>query len=116
MFRAYHHVTLLIGTGVLNMKKKESPYESHLFICAKSRGGKRKSCGDIGNPDLKSVLKDAVKDRGWKGRVRVSESSCFGVCEAGPNIMIYPQKIWLSGVSIDDVPEILNTLEECMGK
>ncbi len=98
------------------MIKKESPYKSHLFICAKSRDGKRKSCGDLGNPELKSVLKDAVKDRGWKGQVRVSESSCLGVCEAGPNIMIYPQQIWLADVSINDVPEIMNTLEECIGE
>ena len=98
------------------MIKKASPYKSHLFICAKSRGAERKSCGDIGNPELKSILKDAVKDRGWKGRVRVSESSCLGVCEAGPNIMIYPQQIWLSDVSIDDVPEIMNTLGECLGE
>ena len=46
--------------------------------------------------------------------IRVSESSCLGVCDAGPNIMIYPQKIWLSEVTKDDVPEILQLLEEIL--
>ncbi len=96
------------------MIKNQSPYQIHLFICTKSRGGERKSCGDGANMELKAILKDAVKDRNWKGAVRVSESSCLGVCEAGPNVMIYPQKIWLSAVTVDDVPEILQTLEELL--
>ena len=96
------------------MKRSETPYKSHLFICGKSRDGKKKSCGDIGPPELKPALKDAIKDRGWKGIVRISESSCLGVCAAGPNIMIYPQQIWLSDVSIDDIPEILDTLAACI--
>ncbi len=97
------------------MKKRRAPYKSHVFICTKTRDNGKKSCGDDGHPDLKSILKDAVKDRGWKGTVRVSESSCFGVCATGPNIMIYPQQVWLSDVSIDDVPEIMDTLAEIVG-
>lgn len=87
-------------------------YKSHLFICTKSRGGEQKACMDKLDPDMKSVLKDAIKDRGWKGVVRVSESSCLGICEIGPNIMIYPQEILLANVSMKDVPEILSMLEE----
>lgn len=94
------------------MQKKQSRYKAHLFICNKTRGDGRKSCGHDADPDLKSILKDEVRERGWKIFVRVSESSCLGVCDAGPNIMIYPQKIWLSNVSRDDVPEIMHILEE----
>ncbi|MDH3982503.1 MAG: (2Fe-2S) ferredoxin domain-containing protein [Kiritimatiellaceae bacterium] len=93
------------------MIKKDSPYKAHLFICTKSRGGERKSCGDGDNAGLKGALKDEVKMRGWKPQVRVSESSCLGVCESGPNIMIYPQGIWFAGVTREDLPEILQTLE-----
>lgn len=92
------------------MKKNDAPYQCHLFVCVKSRGGERKSCGDGSNPELKSILKDEVKKRGWKPMVRISESSCLGVCEAGPNVMIYPQKIWLSEVTPDDVPDILELI------
>ncbi|VGO21422.1 (2Fe-2S) ferredoxin domain-containing protein [Pontiella sulfatireligans] len=98
------------------MKTHEAPYACHLFICTKSRGNKRKSCGDGANPELTSLLKDEVKKRGWKPRVRISESSCLGVCDAGPNLMIYPPKIWLSDVSLDDVPEILATLEKLLAE
>ncbi len=94
------------------MTKKETPYKCHLFVCTKSRGGIRKSCGDHTNPELKAILKDEVKNRGWKGIVRVSDSGCLGVCPAGPNVMIYPQKIWLDDVRLDDVPEILRIVEQ----
>lgn len=98
------------------MKKNESPYQAHLFLCTKSRGGERKSCGDGDNPELKNILKDEVKNRGWKPLIRVSESSCLGVCDAGPNIMIYPQKIWLSDVSKADVPEIMELLSSLVAE
>ena len=96
------------------MKQHKSPYKCHLFICIKSRSTGRKSCGDNGDPDLKGILKDEIKDRGLKSIVRVSESCCLGVCDAGPNIMIYPQRIWLSEVTIDDVESILRTVETCI--
>jgi (2Fe-2S) ferredoxin len=35
---------------------------------------------------------------------------CFGGCEYGPNIVIYPQKIWYAGVKLEDIPEILESL------
>ena len=96
------------------MKQHQSPYKCHLFICIKSRDGKRKSCGDTGSPDLKAALKDEIKSRGWKSIARVSESSCLGVCDAGPNIMIYPQGLWLTQVKPSDMPEILITIEQLL--
>ena len=92
------------------MKRNETPYQAHLFLCMKSRRGARKSCGDGGSPGLKAVLKDEVKKRGWKPIVRISDSGCLGVCEDGPNIMIYPQEIWLSEVTNEDIPEIMELL------
>ena len=93
------------------MKQHTSPYKCHLFVCTNSRGGEQKSCGDEGAPDLKAAIKTEIKNRGWKGIVRVSTSGCLGVCESGPNIMLYPQKTWFSAVSIDNLPDIIHTVE-----
>jgi (2Fe-2S) ferredoxin len=90
---------------------KESPYVSHIFVCTNDRGGKRKSCADNNSPAVRKALKEAVADRGWKGRVRVSQSGCMGLCAKGPNVMIYPQKIWFSDVSTDDVDLIISKTE-----
>jgi (2Fe-2S) ferredoxin len=94
------------------MEEHESPYKCHLFVCIKSRGGERKSCGDGDNATLKAVLKAEIRNRGWKELVRISESGCLGLCGDGPNIMIHPQQIWLSAVTLADIPGILQTLED----
>ena len=96
------------------MKSRNTPYQCHLFICVKSRDGERKSCGDGEGAALKDLLKNEISERGWKGRVRVSDSGCLGVCGTGPNIMIYPQGIWLSKVKPSDVPDILKTVEQLL--
>jgi (2Fe-2S) ferredoxin len=93
------------------MQTKESPYECHVFICGKTRDGLRKSCGDVNPGQLKALLKTAVAERGWKGRVRISDSGCLGLCDNGPNVIIYPQKIWFPGVTPSDAPAILYQLE-----
>jgi (2Fe-2S) ferredoxin len=92
-------------------EQKESPYVSHIFVCTNDRGGKRKSCADNDSPAIRKSLKAGVADRGWKGRVRVSQSGCMGLCAKGPNVMIYPQKIWFSDVSTDDVDLIISKIE-----
>lgn len=96
--------------------QNESPFIAHVFVCTNDRGGERKSCADGNSQLVKEQLKKAVDGKGWKGKVRVSTSGCMGVCGEGPNVMIYPQKIWFSGVSPDDVEEIVSAIERLMAE
>lgn len=95
-------------------EQKESPFVSHVFVCTNDRHGKKKSCADGNSPAVRKGLKQAVADRGWKGRVRVSQSGCLGLCAKGPNVIIYPQKIWFSDVSTDDADLIISKIESLM--
>jgi len=63
---------------------------------------------------VRAKLKEAVNEKGGKGKVRVSQSGCMGLCAKGSNVMIYPQKIWFAGVFPDDVEEIVYTVEGIM--
>lgn len=90
----------------------ESPYIAHVFVCTNDRGGARKSCADNNSGSVKTLLKEAVNERGWKGRVRISTSGCMGLCAQGANVMIYPQKIWLSAVEPEQVEDIVEVLAE----
>jgi len=38
--------------------------------------------------------------------VEVKPYMCFGACQAGPNIVLYPQKVWYAGVKQKDVDDI----------
>lgn len=94
--------------------KNESPWVAHVFVCTNDRGGERKSCADNNSQLVKSKLKEAVNEKGWKEKVRISTSGCMGLCAKGSNVMIYPQKIWFSEVLPDEVDEIISTIEHVM--
>ncbi len=94
--------------------QNKSPYVAHVFVCTNDRGGERKSCADNNSKLTKANLKGIVNEKGWQGKVRISTSGCMGLCAKGSNVMIYPQKIWFSEVSPDDIGEIVSILEGIM--
>lgn len=96
------------------MNNGKSPYVCHVFVCVNDRKGARKSCADGASAALKDRLKQAVADRGWKPRVRVSSCGCMGLCEQGPNVMLYPQGVWFSGVGAGDADRILAEVERLL--
>jgi (2Fe-2S) ferredoxin len=91
--------------------QNESPFVVHVFVCTNDRAGERKTCADDNSLLVKDALKSAVDAKGWKGKVRVSASGCLGLCSTGPNVMIYPQKVWFSRVTPDDVESIVSAIE-----
>ena len=96
--------------------QKESPYVCHIFVCTNDRAGERKSCADQNSPLIRTTLKQEVSNRDWENHVRVSQCGCMGLCATGPNVMLYPQKIWFSEVSTDDIGKILSKVEEILNK
>ena len=96
------------------MEENLSPYVCHMFVCTNDRNGERKSCADGNSTDIRKILKKEVNARGWKGKVRVSKCGCLGLCAEGPNVMLYPQKIWFSEVVESDAPDILSEIESIL--
>lgn len=97
-------------------QKEKTPYVCHIFVCTFDRSGERKSCGDEEGIELRAVLKTEIGARGWKRWVRLSQSGCLGKCEQGPNVMIYPQGLWYSYTSLDDVETILGDIETILAE
>ena len=92
--------------------RRESPYTCHVFVCVNQRPEGQRSCGGSGNAEVRSRLKQEVKCRGWESKVRISGSLCMGLCGEGPNVILYPQKIWYSAVSADDVGTIVEKIAD----
>lgn len=93
---------------------QEAPYVCHILVCTNDRQGKKKSCADGSALAVRSRLKAEIKDRGWRGRVRVSQSGCMGLCMKGPNVILYPENLWFSGVTESDVPDIIAKIESLL--
>ncbi|SVA77372.1 uncharacterized protein METZ01_LOCUS130226, partial [marine metagenome] len=44
-----------------------------------------------------------INQHGLKGKIRANKSGCLDACEMGAVIVIYPNNIWYTRVSVDDV-------------
>ena len=70
------------------------------------------------NVDCRARGSDAVREAisarvasGEVGDVQVTAYPCFGGCDFGPNVVVYPDKCFYSGVTVADVPEIIAQLQ-----
>ena len=69
---------------------------TYVLVC------QNEDCKQRGSGELLEKLKERLKD----SDVEVKSYMCFGGCQAGPNIVLYPQKVWYNGVKRDDVNDI----------
>ncbi len=94
------------------MEASKPAFEKYVFVCINERpDGERVSCGStFCGKEISERLKEAVKTAGQAGRIRVSKSKCLDVCEEGPNVLIYPDNLWLKHVNLADIPAILEKL------
>lgn len=94
------------------MKSEKVPFQKTVFVCTNAREGGRVACGNPGRGGLElcEALKHGVKRLGLKGKVRVARTGCLDLCEKGPNVFLYPDGQWLSGLTPADAEEILGTL------
>jgi (2Fe-2S) ferredoxin len=116
MLPAIHPGAFIRERRLVMVNQKESPYVCHVFVCTNDRAGERKSCADNNSPIIRTTLKEAVSTRGWNKEVRVSQCGCMGLCGLGPNVLLYPQKIWFSGVSADDTDQIIAQIAAILQK
>ena len=99
------------------MQQQISPYVCHVLVCTNDRHGIRKACADGESAKLREHLKALVhQDPDLSGRVRVSSTGCMGLCARGPNVMLYPQAIWFSGVALADAPRLLAEIKAVVVK
>jgi (2Fe-2S) ferredoxin len=84
-------------------------FTSHIFVCCNQRkeGHKRGCCDPGGSGELRSAFKSELKHRKLGSTVRANEAGCLDQCELGPTVVIYPQAIWYGGVTLEDVPRII---------
>jgi (2Fe-2S) ferredoxin len=89
----------------------EGQFKCHVFVCVNNRTDSRKACAQHDSAAIRQKLKIESKNRWPKGMVRVSQTGCLGICEQGPNVMIYPQNKWYSNVTLNDTETILEEIE-----
>jgi (2Fe-2S) ferredoxin len=83
-------------------------YSAHVFVCANERpaGHPRGCCKAKGSEKLRDYMKARAKELGIKS-ARINTAGCLDRCELGPAMVIYPEGVWYSPKSREDIDEIL---------
>ena len=85
-------------------------YKHHIFVCTSSRinGTQKGFCCAKGSAKLTQRFLEEIEDRGLEDEVAVTNTGCFGLCQKGPIVVVYPEGVWYGGVSEDDARTIMD--------
>ncbi len=83
--------------------------EKHVFVCTQARppGHPRGSCAERGCQAVGEALWGEMEKQNLFGRIAVTTSGCLGPCNLGPNLLVYPDGVMYTGVTKEDIPEII---------
>jgi NADP-reducing hydrogenase subunit HndC len=83
------------------------PFRYHVYVCTQEKPDGAPCCSARGSVAVLDALRAEVGKAGLDGDVQVTSCGSLGLCERGPNMVVYPDGVWYSGVTVEDVPEIV---------
>jgi (2Fe-2S) ferredoxin len=57
--------------------------------------------------DIVQRLIEVIEDLDLAGDVMITNTGCFGICNQGPIIVVYPEGIWYGAVTEEDIDKIV---------
>jgi len=76
-------------------------FRSHVLVCAGT------GCTASGSLSIFDALNEEISKGGLEKEIKVVKTGCFGLCEVGPIMIIYPEGAFYSRISAADIPEIV---------
>ncbi len=76
-------------------------FRAHVLVCAGT------NCSLKANKVVQERLVREVAKRGLTDEVKIVETGCFGLCEQGPTVVVYPEGVLYCRVTPDDIPELV---------
>ncbi len=84
------------------------PFRYHVFICTQQKPPGVPGCAANGSEKVLDALRAELKATGLDDEVQVTTCGSLGLCERGPNLVVYPDGAWYSKVQPDDVRELVH--------
>ncbi len=76
-------------------------FRSHVLVCVDPE------CLSKGAHEVLDALNDELVAQGLIDEVQVLETSRIGGCAVGPELMVYPEGVHYAGLSVSDVPRLV---------
>jgi (2Fe-2S) ferredoxin len=77
----------------------------HVLVCTASH------CNQKGSMDVAGRLRLEVIRKGLDAEVLVNNCGTIDLCDCGPNMVVYPDNVIYNGVTVKDLPEIVEHLK-----
>ena len=75
---------------------------SHILVCTGT------GCSSSESPKIIAEFEKQLALQGMDKEAQVVRTGCFGLCEAGPVVLVYPEGSFYSHVKVEDVDEIVS--------
>ena len=92
----------------INVREGKAPVEAnlarhHVLVCAGT------GCTSSGSAEVRDALRAKLVEMGLDTEVDVVQTGCFGFCNLGPIMVVYPEGTFYTKVKVEDVVEIAET-------
>lgn len=86
-------------------------FERYIFICINQRPGghPRGCCADKGSVQIHAEFKKLLGEHRVRTKIRANKAGCMELCEIGPAVLVHPDNVWYQKVTLEDVPEIVES-------
>ena len=78
----------------------EGPYKWSVIVC------KDKGCASSRSHDIHGRLRALIEEHELQDEIEIVGSGCFGLCEAGPIVIVHPGGTFYSHLTVGDVDRI----------
>jgi len=85
------------------------PFRFHVFVCDQQKPEGLPCCSARGSGRVIDALRREIVARKLDDEVQITTCGSLGLCEHGPNLVVYPEGTWYSGVTPEDVAEIVES-------
>jgi (2Fe-2S) ferredoxin/ubiquinone/menaquinone biosynthesis C-methylase UbiE len=85
------------------------PFRYHVYVCDQQKAEGVPCCTASGSRGMIEELRREIAMQGLANEVQVTTCGSLGLCERGPNMVVYPEGVWYSGVRAEDVGEIVDS-------
>ena len=77
-------------------------YRANVLCCAGT------GCTASNSAGIAEEFERVLKNYGLEDEVKVVRTGCFGLCQKGPIVAVYPDKVFYSHVTVEDVEKIVS--------
>lgn len=93
------------------MKIRRESADACVLVCNHGSKKKKGTCRGRGSAELIRGIRDEIRKRDLKSRIRVRKTQCLGYCKCGPSAVAYPDGRVFTSVREKDAKKIVAEVE-----